>query len=124
MKYPTTRIGCGALLAFLLSLPLCGLADGNPSEKTARSAPSWLRDGVVYELFPRNFSSEGNFNGVTAGLDRLKELGVSVVWLMPIHPIGEKMRKGSMGSPYAVRDYAAINSDYGTDADLKRLVSE
>ncbi|MGH7972927.1 MAG: alpha-amylase family glycosyl hydrolase, partial [Limisphaerales bacterium] len=86
--------------------------------------PGWLRDGVIYELFPRNFSPQGNFNGITARLDELKELGVNIIWLMPINPIGEKMRKGSVGSPYAVKDYYAINPDYGTEADLKRLVSE
>ena len=79
---------------------------------------------MVYEIFPRNFSAEGNFNGITARLDELKDLGVNILWLMPIHPLGEKMRKGTIGSPYAVRDYYGINSDYGTEADLKRLVSE
>jgi len=83
-----------------------------------------VRDAVVYEIFPRNFSTEGNFNGITARLDDLKDLGVNVLWLMPIHPLGEKMRKGTLGSPYAVRDYYAINPGYGTEADLKRLVSE
>jgi glycosidase len=94
------------------------------STKEARRAPEWLQDGVVYELFPRNFSSEGNFNGITARLDELQDLGVNVIWLMPIHPIGQKMRKGTIGSPYAVRDYYAIDSAYGTEADLKRLVAE
>ena len=83
-----------------------------------------MRDGVVYEIFPRNFSAEGNFNGITARLDELKDLGVNILWLMPINPLGEKMRKGTLGSPYAVRDYYAINPDYGTEADFKRLVSE
>ncbi len=94
------------------------------SAQKARPAPSWLRDGVIYELYPRNFSAEGNFAGVTARLDELKELGVNILWLMPINPIGEKMRKGTLGSPYAVRDYFGINPEYGTDADLKRLVKE
>jgi glycosidase len=100
---------------------------GHPAEESsqkARPIPGWLRQGVVYEIFPRNFSPEGNFNGVTARLDELKDLGVNVLWLMPIHPIGQKMRKGTLGSPYAVLDYYAINPDYGTEADLKRLVSE
>jgi len=90
----------------------------------ARVAPVWLRDGVVYEVFPRDFSPEGNLNGVTAQLDRLKNLGVTVLWLMPIHPIGVEHRKGFFGSPYAARDYYAINPDYGTKDDLKRLVFE
>src|SRR6267378_2699668 len=94
------------------------------SSQHARSSPAWLREGVVYEIFPRNFSAQGNFNGIMARLDELKELGVNILWLMPIHPVGEKMKKGTLGSPYAVRDFYAINRDYGTEADLKRLVSE
>jgi cyclomaltodextrinase len=90
----------------------------------ARTAPAWLRDGVVYEVFPRDFSKQGDLNGVTARLDQLKDLGVTVIWLMPIHPIGMEHRKGSYGSPYAARDYYAINPDYGTRNDLERLVSE
>ena len=90
----------------------------------ARQVPAWLRDGVIYELFPRNFSTEGNFNGITARLDELQDLGVTIIWLMPIHPLGQQLRKGTIGSPYAVRDYYAINPDYGTEADLKRLVAE
>ncbi|HKG22755.1 MAG TPA: alpha-amylase family glycosyl hydrolase, partial [Blastocatellia bacterium] len=69
-------------------------------------------------------SPEGNFGGVTARLDDLKSLGVTILWLMPIHPTGQEKKKGSVGSPYAVRDYYAINPDYGTKEDLRRLVSE
>lgn len=110
------------LLGFFLSAGALG-AEGMANQ-TARTVPAWLRKGVLYELFPRNFSPEGNFNGITARLDELKDLGVDIIWLMPIHPPGEKMRKGTFGSPYAARDYYAINPDYGTEADLKRLVSE
>jgi glycosidase len=98
-------------------------ADRDFSKESARSSPAWLRDSVVYELFPRAFSPAGNFTGVTARLDQLKQLGVDIVWLMPIHPIGDKLRKGTLGSPYAVRDYYGINPDYGTADDLKRLVA-
>ncbi|HKQ53906.1 MAG TPA: alpha-amylase family glycosyl hydrolase, partial [Pyrinomonadaceae bacterium] len=94
------------------------------SKELARPIREWVRDGVIYEIFPRAFSAEGNFNGVTARLDALKELGVTILWLMPIHPVGQEKKKGTVGSPYAVRDYYAINADYGTKEDLKRLVSE
>src|SRR5918911_4191227 len=94
------------------------------SKEAARPVREWVRDGVIYEIFPRAFSAEGNFNGVTARLDELKNLGVTILWLMPIHPTGQEKKKGSVGSPYAVRDYYAINSDYGTKEDLKRLVAE
>jgi glycosidase len=100
------------------------LAQPNPISRPARTSPEWLRDGVIYEIYPRNFSAEGNFNGITARLDELRDLGVNILWLMPIHPIGEKMKKGTIGSPYAVRDYYGINPDFGTADDLKRLVTE
>jgi glycosidase len=94
------------------------------SKLPARSTRDWVRDGVIYEIYPRNFSPEGNFNGITARLDKLKDLGVTILWLMPIHPIGQEKKKGSIGSPYAVRDYYGINPDYGTKADLQRLIAE
>ncbi|MGO8838295.1 MAG: alpha-amylase family glycosyl hydrolase [Limisphaerales bacterium] len=97
---------------------------GDVSNQPARSTPAWLRDGVIYEIFPRDFSSAGNLNGVTAQLDRLKDLGVTILWTMPIQPIGEKGRKGSLGSPYSIKDYYAVDPDYGTVDDYKRLVSE
>jgi cyclomaltodextrinase / maltogenic alpha-amylase / neopullulanase len=99
-------------------------ASGDVSKELARPARDWVRDGVIYEVYPRAFSREGNFNGVTAQLDRLKDLGVTIIWLMPIHPIGQEKKKGTIGSPYAVRDYYGINPDYGTKEDLKRLISE
>ena len=94
------------------------------SGESARRSRDWVRDGVVYEIFPRAFSPEGNFNGITAQLDRLKDLGVTILWLMPIHQIGQEKKKGTIGSPYAVRDYYSINPDYGTKEDLRRLISE
>lgn len=91
---------------------------------TARPSPDWVKDGVIYELFPRTFSKTGDFKGVIAGLPRLKQLGVTIIWLMPIHPIGEVKRKGTLGSPYAVKDYYDVNPAYGTKADFKQLVRE
>ena len=93
------------------------------SKLSARPARDWVRDGVIYEIYPRDFSADGNFKGITTQLDRLKDLGVSILWLMPIHPIGQEKKKGTIGSPYAVRDYYAINPDYGTKEDLKALIS-
>ncbi len=91
---------------------------------TARSSPAWLRNGVIYEIFPRDFSAAGDLKGVTAKLDQLKDLGVTVLWLMPIHPIGEKGRKGDFGSPYSIKDYYAVDPNYGTLDDFKTLVAE
>lgn len=114
------------VLAAVACLQFAPLAqERDVSKESARTdTPAWLKSGVVYEIFPRVFSQEGNFNGVTAQLDRLKELGVNILWLMPIHPIGQEKKKGTIGSPYAVRDYYAINPDYGTADDFKRLVRE
>lgn len=109
-----------ALLA-LVSLPVSAADDA--SRGAARQSPEWLRDAVVYEVFPRAFSKEGNFKGVIPQLDRLKALGVDVIWLMPIHPVGKLKAKGTLGSPYAVRDYDAVNPEYGSPDDLKRLVA-
>jgi glycosidase len=78
---------------------------------------------VIYEIFPRDFSPSGDFAGLTAQLDRLQQLGVTVLWLMPIQPLGQLHKKGTYGSPYAIRDYAAINPDYGTSASLHTLVA-
>ena len=94
------------------------------SKEKARTSADWIKDGVIYEIYPRQYSQKGDFNSITSDLDRLKELGVTILWLMPIHPIGKEKSKGSIGSPYAVKDYYAINPDYGTSADLKRLTAE
>src|SRR5262245_54881791 len=101
----TTRITRRFVPSLIATLACVLLSSGIAPRQTtpaARQTPAWLRDGIIYELFPRNFSSEGNFNGVTAKLDELKDLGVTIIWLMPVHPIGEKFRKGSFGSHYAV----------------------
>src|ERR1041384_2230300 len=117
LKPQITRISCGFLIACLLA---CSVVRA----QSARPVRDWVRDGVIYELHPRAFSEQGDFNAITARLDELKNLGVTILWLMPIHPIGQEKKKGTIGSPYAVRDYYGINPDYGTADDLKRLVRE
>ena len=109
---------------FLSIVLLCALCVQSHPQSAARPVRDWVRDGVIYEIYPRAFSPQGNFNAITARLDELKDLGVTILWLMPIHPIGQEKKKGTIGSPYAVRDYYAINPEYGTAADLKRLVRE
>ena len=91
-------------------------------ENTSVLQPDWAKNAVIYEVNIRQFSSEGNFAGVTAQLQRIKDLGVDIIWLMPIHPIGELNRKGTLGSYYAVKDYKAVNPEYGTMADFDNLV--
>ena len=94
------------------------------SKENARASADWVKDAVIYQIFERQYSQKGDFNSITADLDRLKNLGVNVLWLMPIHPIGKLKAKGTIGSPYAVQDFYAINPDYGTKEDFKRLIGE
>lgn len=115
------------LVAVVVGPLAAGLAFGAEPEtpgSSARKSPDWLRSAVVYEIFPRNFSAAGDFNGITARLDELKDLGVDILWLLPIHPIGEQLKKGSIGSPFAVRDFYALNPAYGSTNDFKRLIAE
>ena len=81
-----------------------------------------LRNQVMYSVFVRNYSKEGTFAALEKDLDRIKNLGVDIIWLMPIHPIGEKARKGTLGSPYANKDYREVNPEFGTRDDLESLV--
>jgi len=87
-------------------------------------APEWTKNSTVYEVNIRQYSKEGTFNAITNDLPRLKALGVDILWLMPIHPIGVENRKGTMGSYYAVADYKAVNPEYGTMEDFKNLVTK
>lgn len=86
--------------------------------------PEWSSHAVIYQVNTRQFSTSGDFKGVITGLPHIKALGADIVWLMPIHPIGNKYRKGELGSPYAVKDYFAINPEFGNEGDLKALVEE
>lgn len=82
-----------------------------------------LQRAVIYSVFVRNHTPEGTFRALIPDLPRIRALGTDIVWLMPIHPLGVKARKGSLGSPYAIRDYRATNPEYGTLDDFKALVS-
>jgi glycosidase len=85
--------------------------------------PSWLPSASVYCVYPRIFSPAGNLAGVAAQLPRLRDLGITVVWLMPVTPVGEPIAgHPAFGSPYCVHDYDDIRPDYGTAADLTALV--
>ncbi len=105
--------------------PLIGVErdDYQKGHLSGLEAPAWVKKGPVYEIFPRNFSAGGTFRDIQNRLNDLKNLGVKTIWLMPFHPIGEKGRKGKMGSPYAIRDYLAIDQSYGTENDLKELIT-
>ncbi len=110
----------GAFLFFLRGYARTPKPMGN---STANPSPDWVKGAVIYEIFLRNFTPEGTFKAAQAKLADLKALGVNTIWLMPIHPIGKEKRKGSLGSPYSVKDYFEINPEHGTKADFKNFVN-
>ena len=94
-----------------------------PYTQAVAQHPSWINSSVIYCVYPEIFSSSG-FQGVTAQLNRLKQLGVNVIWLMPVTPVGQPINgHPAFDSPYAVHDYYAVNSTYGTAADLTNLIN-
>ena len=101
---------------------LRGLLHPDSSYEHARPSVEWVRNAVIYELYPRSFSKDESFKAVISKIQDLKKLGVTVLWLMPIHPVGKVNRKGTLGSPYSIRDYYKINPEYGTLDDFKELV--
>lgn len=115
---------CLGLAAFapqtLAAAEALPLADG----VTRVKHPAWVGQSNIYEVNIRQYTPEGTFRAFERHLPRLRRMGVDILWIMPINPISEKMRKGSLGSYYAVRDYTAINPEYGTLEDFKHLVSE
>ncbi|MDE1914809.1 MAG: alpha-glucosidase C-terminal domain-containing protein [Sphingomonadales bacterium] len=84
--------------------------------------PAWARSANIYEVNLRQYTQQGTFRAFETHLPRLRRMGVDILWLMPINPISQKMRKGTLGSYYAVRDYKAVNPEYGNLADLQHLV--
>jgi len=85
--------------------------------------PDWNYNKAIYEVNIRQYTNEGNFKAFEKHLPRLNELGADILWLMPIHPIGEKNRKGTLGSYYSVKDYKAVNPEFGTIEEFKSLVN-
>ncbi|NRA66824.1 MAG: alpha-amylase [Pseudobacteriovorax sp.] len=84
----------------------------------------WTKSPVIYEVNVRQFTKEGSFRAAATHLERLKNLGVDILWLMPIHPIGKEKRKGTLGSPYSVKDYYQVNPEFGTMEDFKAFVKK
>jgi len=109
-------------LALLVAAQACNKSPHEP-EPEVEVKPISENNKVIYEVNLRNYSAAGNIIGLKNDLPRLQSLGVDILWLMPIHPIGQQNRLGSKGSPYSVRDYKAIHPDFGTADDFKALVA-
>ena len=108
-----------ALVALVATLVGCA---GN-SEKVAESPAFDKYNSVVYELNIRQATEEGTFAAAEAYLPVLKDMGVDIVWLMPISPIGVEARKGTLGSYYSIIDYKAVNPEFGTMEDFDKFLA-
>ena len=110
---------------FTIALSALLLSACNDSNKDAVSLhPQWSYDNVIYELNTRQFTPEGTFKQAQSELPVLKDLGVDILWLMPIYPIGEEERKGTLGSYYAISDYCDVNPEFGTMNDFDNFLSQ
>jgi len=123
----TLLIACGILLAGLLAF--FGCKPKAPAVETKPFVsevvhPDWAKNAVLYEVNTRQFTPEGTFKAIEAHLPRLKELGVDILWFMPINPIGIKNRKEPLGSYYSVKDYLDVNPEFGKLTDFKALVAK
>ena len=126
-----------ALAALLLAPLLLACSSSGTGERAAAPAacppppapfalhhPAWADTAVLYQINQRQYTPEGTFRALEPHLDRLQRMGVSVLWLMPVQPIGRLKRKGILGSQYSIRDYRAVNPEFGTMADLRHFIAE
>lgn len=117
MKNVFIKIGVVALL----SVNQCFAQDAQLT--SVISAPKWTKNATIYEVNIRQYTPEGTFKAFEAHLPRLQKMGVDILWLMPVNPIGELNRKGGLGSYYAVKDYKAVNPNFGTEDDFQSLIN-
>lgn len=114
------------MMVFFVSATTLYSQNSNPDEPIPYvkiKHPEWAKSAVIYQINTRQFTREGTFRAAEKEIPRLKNLGVDILWLMPIHEIGVKNRKGALGSPYSVKDYYSVNPEFGTLADLKSFVN-
>lgn len=116
------------LLALLLGLSLSVWSCKQTKEQDKAGPqvhiehPEWSKSANMYEVNIRQYTEEGTFKAFQEEIPRLKDMGIDILWLMPIHPIGEEKRKGELGSYYSIRDYTAVNPNFGSMEDFKELV--
>lgn len=114
------------VIAGLAIITSCNTKQKNSMKQgeTGKRPSEWMKQTNIYEVNLRQYTPEGTINAFRNHLPRLKEMGVDVIWLMPVHPIGIKNRKEALGSYYSIRDYKAVNPEFGSLDDFKKLVSE
>ncbi|MDY9918136.1 Glycosidase [Porphyromonadaceae bacterium NLAE-zl-C104] len=115
-------------LLLLISALLIACGNQNRSQEKENDVqsthPEWVYNAVIYEVNTRQYTPEGTFNAFSAHLPRLEELGVDILWFMPVQSIGEEDRKGLLGSYYSIKNYTEINNEFGTLADFKAVVKQ
>lgn len=123
-----------SILSVVLAATLasCGMSSSPDSTAVAENVghsetkvlrhPEWSNNATIYEVNIRQHTPEGTFQAFEKDLDRLKSMGVDIIWVMPIHPIGKENRKGELGSYYSIVDYKAINPEFGKLEDFKKMV--
>ena len=95
----------------------------NVSTISEAHEPDWSKSANIYEVNIRQYTKEGTFEAFSRHLPRLRDMGVNILWLMPIQPIGQQNRKGSLGSYYSIKDYKGINKEFGSELDFKKFVA-
>lgn len=108
------------LLSFVLLFSSCKQAEVRPVSNVTH--PEWSKNAVMYEINIRQFTPEGTFTAAMNRLENIKETGASILWVMPIYPIGVEARKGLLGSYYSIQDYKAVNPEFGSFEDFKQFV--
>jgi len=115
------------LIILTLFLTACGQTTEQKKEKPQPAEPeihdAWSKNATIYEVNIRQHTPDGTLKAFEIDIPRLNKMGVKILWLMPVHPIGEKNRKGEKGSYYSVKDYKAVNPEFGTMKDFKSLVN-
>jgi glycosidase len=111
-------------LSLLASTPALAMHPSHATEPAPAGMPhvAWSRQAVIYQVNVRQYSADGTLKAAMAELPRLRALGVDILWLMPLQPIGVDRRKGTLGSYYSIRDYTAVNPEFGTLADARAYV--
>ena len=115
------------MFMFILSVVMTSCNNSSRDNESSddgyiKNTPEWVKDAVIYEVNIRQHTPEGTFNAFIKDIPRLKEMGIDILWLMPIHKIGVLNRKGGLGSYYSVYDYKSINPEFGSMDDFKNLV--
>ncbi|HUX53854.1 MAG TPA: alpha-amylase family glycosyl hydrolase [Williamwhitmania sp.] len=117
-----TGLGFAILLATFVLFSSCNTGNNQPAQKFQVAHPEWSYNATIYEVNLRQYTPSGTLTEFKSHIPELKKLGVKIIWFMPIYPIGEVNRKGTLGSYYSIKDYLKVNPEFGTMEDFKDVV--